>query len=240
MLSSIPAKSQKEVIQISNFFKNIKPIKPINITFTKLYAQVLKQSYTNNTLEVIKIKDTFPALDAQKVDQIHKIINDSPKPKPWIQITTKDPSRKQIIILISNDNIIKFMKNSLLHIANINWSLKNTKSEVLVDFIHLDMACVTVITNKVVAQSDLYIIENYIKKVDDINTINVKAPQLPQSKSYLKIISIPYYSHDLFNEHLTSNDVEGIIKQNQIFDNIVLVSKPWVIKVLPKSNMSII
>jgi len=88
------------------------------------------------------------------------------------------------------------------------------------------MACITVITNKVVAQSDLYIIENYIKKVDDINTINVEAPQLPQSKSYLKIISIPYYSHDLFNEHLTSNDVEGIIKQNQIFDNIVLVSKP--------------
>ena len=173
MLPSIPAKSQKEVIQISNFFKSIKLI---NITFTKLYAQVLKQSYTNNTLEVIKIKDTFPALDAQKVDQIHKIVNGSPKPKPWIQMTTKDPSRKQIIILISNDNIIKFMKNSLLHIANINWSLKNTKSEVLVDFIHLDMACVIVITNKVVAQSNLYIIKNYIKKVDDINTINVEAP----------------------------------------------------------------
>jgi len=43
------------------------------------------------------------------------------------------------------------MKNSLLYIANINWSLKNTKSEVLVNFIHSDMACVTVITNKVVA-----------------------------------------------------------------------------------------
>ena len=41
------------------------------------------------------------------------------------------------------------------------------------------MACVIVITNKVAAQSNLYIIENYIKKVDNINTINVKAPQLP-------------------------------------------------------------
>ena len=155
-------------------------------------------------------------------------------------MTTKGPYRKQIIILMSNDNIIKFMKNSLLHVANINQSLKNAKSEVLVNFICSDTACVMVITNKVVAQSDLYIIENYIKKVDNINTINIKASQLPQSKFYLKIISISYYSHDSSNERLTSHDVEGIIKQNQIFNNIVLASKPWVIKVSPKFNMSII
>jgi len=77
---------------------------------------------------------------------------------------------------MSNDNIIKFMNNSSLHVANINRSLKNAKSEVLVNFICSDIACVTVITNKVVAQSDLYIIKNYIKKVDDIDTINFEAP----------------------------------------------------------------
>ena len=240
MLPPIPAKSQKEVIHISKFFKNIKLIKPVNITFTKSYAQVLKQSYMNNTSEVIKIKDTFSVLNTQKVDQIHKIVNGSLKPKLQIQMTTKGLSRKQIIILMSNDNIIKFMKNSLLHIANINRSLKNAKSEVLVDFICSDTACVTVITNKVTAQSDFYIIENYIKKVDDIDTINIEALRLPQSKSYLKVVGIPYYPHDSSNEHLTSNDVEGIIKQNQIFDNIVLASKLQVIKVSPKSDMSII
>ena len=94
-------------------------------------------------------------------------------------MTTKGSSRKQIIIPMSNDNIIKFMKNSSLHIANINWSLKKAKSEVLVNFIHSNIACVTVITNKVTAQSDLYIIKNYIKKVDDIDTINVEALWLP-------------------------------------------------------------
>jgi len=34
--------------------------------------------------------------------------------------------------------------------------------------------------------------------------------------------------------------VEDIIKQNQIFNNIVLVSKPQVIKALPKFDMLII
>jgi len=82
--------------------------------------QASKQSYTNNTSEVIKIKNTFPTLNAQKVNQIHKIVNSSPKLKPQIQMTTKGSSRKQIIIPMSNDNIIKFIKNSSLHIANIN------------------------------------------------------------------------------------------------------------------------
>jgi len=116
----IPAKSQKEVIQISKFFKNIKPVKPINTTSTKSYVQASKQSYVNNTSEVIKIEDTFSILDAQKVDQIYKIVNGSPKPKLQIQMTTKGLSRKQIIIPMSDDNIIKFIKNSSLHVANIN------------------------------------------------------------------------------------------------------------------------
>ena len=115
----------------------------------------------------------FPALHTQKIDQIQKIINGAPKPKPCIQMTTKGSSRKQIIIPISSDNIKKFMKNSSLHITYINYSLQNAKSEVLVDFIHADNSNITVVTNKVTVQSDLYIIENYIKKVEDINTLNV-------------------------------------------------------------------
>ena len=132
------------------------------------------------------------------------------------------------------------MKNSLLYIASINQSLKNAKSEVLVDFMWSNASSVTVITNKVTVQSNLYIIENYVKKIDDIDSINIDTSYLPQSKSYLKIIGIPYFLHDNLNEHLTPNDVENIIKQNQIFDNIVLALKLCIIKISPKSDMSII
>jgi len=37
-----------------------------------------------------------------------------------------------------------------------------------------------------------------------------------------------------------SKYVEDIIKQNQIFDNVVLTSKPHVIKVSSKSDMAIV
>jgi len=50
-------------------------------------------------------------------------------------MTTKGPSRKHVIIPMSNDNNMKFMKNSSMHVANINRALRNAKFEVLVDFI---------------------------------------------------------------------------------------------------------
>jgi len=55
----------------------------------------------------------------------------------------------------------------------------------------------------------------------------------------LKIIGILYYQYDESN-YFTSKDVEDIIKQNQIFDNIVLTSKPQVIKVSPELDMAIV
>ena len=136
----ILAKLQKEVNQISKYFKNNKPVDSPNNT-SKLYAQASKQfnaqisKLVNKTTEVIKIKDTFPTLNIQKVDQIHKIISSSPKSKLHIQITIKGLFRKQVIIPMSSDNISKFMKNSSLYVDSINQSLRNAKLEVIIDFI---------------------------------------------------------------------------------------------------------
>jgi len=129
--SLIPAKSQKKVNQISKYFKNIKPA-IVTKPFQKSYTYTSKP--TTSITKVIKIKDAFLALGAKKIDQIQNIVKGSPKPKPHIQMTTKRPSRKQVIILINSNNT-EFIKNSSYHIANINKSLRNMKSEVLVDFI---------------------------------------------------------------------------------------------------------
>ena len=94
--------------------------------------------------------------------------------------------------------------------------------------------------NKVAQPSDLMLIDQYIKNSNEVNTLQVKEPRLPKSKSYLKIIGIPYYPHNNSQEHLTSSDIEEVLKQNQIFNNIALASKPQVIKVSPKSDMSIV
>ena len=87
---------------------------------------------------------------------------------------TKGLSRKQIIILMSSKNTMKFMKNSSLYVTNINKSLRNVKLEVLVKFIQSDQMVIIVITSKVVLQLDLLIIENYIKDMDNIDSLSIE------------------------------------------------------------------
>ena len=141
---------------------------------------------------------------------------------------------------MSGENISSFMKNSSLHVANINRNLRNTKSDVLVDYLRSENSGIMVITNKVAQQSDMSIIDNYVKNLNDINSLQVDEPRLPKSKSYLKIIGIPFFPHTNSQDKLTSDNIEVILKQNHIFDNISLASKPRVIKVSPKSDMSIV
>ena len=194
----LPEKSKREVNIISKYFQNNKPsVEAKKPTETKklamFYTQAIKPSV--NTSEVLKIKEAFPALNAKKIDQINNIVKGNPKPKPRIQMITKGLSRKQVIVLMSSENNSIFMKNSALHVTNINRHLWNAKSEVLVDYIWSDPLGITIITNKVSQQFDLQIIDQYVKNSSDINALQVEEPHLPQSKSYLKIIGIPFFSH---------------------------------------------
>jgi len=232
----------KEVNVILKYFQNKKSSNnnksKEDSKTTKSYAQASKAPV--NTAEVLKIKKAFPPLNAEKIDQVNNIVKGTVKLKPKIQMITKGPSRKQIIIPMSKENVDSFIKNSSLHISNINRQFCNTKSEILVNYIQAELLGITVVTNKVSQPSDLMLIDQYIKNSNDVNTLQIDEPWLPKSKSYLKIIGIPYYPHNNSQEHLTSNDIETVLKQNQIFDNISLASKPRVIKVSPKSDMSIV
>ena len=109
----------------------------------------------------------------------------------------------------------------------------------MVDFIHSDALGIIVVTNKVMALVDLQSIEQYVKNANCINSNEVKSPRLLQLKSYLKIISLLYLQENICIS-INSNVVKKISKDNHIFNNITLASKPHIIKVSPKSNMAII
>jgi len=149
---SLPAKTRKEVNIISKYFHSKKPTvenknQGKNNSYGKSYAQASKLSI--NTLEVLKIKETFPSLSTKKINQVNNIVNGQNKPKPHIKMMTKGLFRKQVIIPTSEENINTFIKNSSHHVANINRLLRNAKSDVLVDYIQSDPIGVIIITNKV-------------------------------------------------------------------------------------------
>ena len=60
---------------------------------------------------------------------------------------------------------------------------------------------------------------------------------LSKSKSYLKIIGLP---HNTENGVLTLEVVKDVLKDSYLFKNVVLASKPWVIKVFSKSDIVVV
>ena len=193
-------------------------------------------SSDNNTREVLKIKEVFSNLQEENIEKIQKIINGSVKQKLRLNMTTERPSCKQVIVPINSGNIIKFISNSSNHITNINRLLKNIKSDCKAGYIQSEKSGIIIITDKVAFILDLQTIERDVKNSNQIDVENVDVSQLPQSKSYLKIIGLSY----LTNTPLTLNVAETILKNNHIFNNILIASSPRVIKISPKSDMAII
>ena len=121
----------------------------------------------------------FFNLQAEKIKNIKKIINSKDRSKPRINIMTKMPSRKQIIVLMSNNNKIKFMEDSSVHITNMNRVFKNIKSKVMADFVWADQSDIIIVTNKVVVLLNLQTIEKYIKNMNHIEMNSIEVSCLP-------------------------------------------------------------
>ena len=151
----------------------------------------------------------------------------------------KCPSRKQVIIPMSKVNINNILASENEHIVNIDRALKNIKSNITVNFICLENLGITIVSNSIASQSDLEVMERYVKSIENVKLDNVQILRLPQSKLYLKIIGILYFMKDT-DTPIRSDNIKAIIKANHIFNNLILISKPRVIKAFSKSDIVII
>ena len=133
----------------------------------------------------------------------------------------------------------RFLKDSSIYIININYALKNIKSKIMADFIYIENKDIIISTNNVALSSDIQEIEKYIKSLLANKSDQIFSPRLPQSKSYLKIVGILYINKKS-NSHISPEDIKKILKNNHIFSNIILVSRPRIIKVSLKLDMTII
>ena len=193
-----------------------------------------------NVEDVLYIKDIFSTLPANKVAEIMDIINKNiGAKKPKINITTKGLSRKQIIIPITNSNTEIIINSANQQITNINRCLKEIKLDITADFIYKIDDRIIITTNKAIAALDLKVIKKYLKNNNEINSDSIKSPYLLMSKSYLKIIGLPYILEQT-NSSVTPDIIKSIIKEMHIFNNIILALKSCIVKASPKSDMAIV
>jgi len=131
--SPILPRPSKETLEKLKFHKkkNIKSRDTTNSNDRWSYTQ----ASTPKVNEILKLKENFSNLSNKKIKSIHNTINDSGKIKPRINITTKEPSCRQIIIYMDDDNKVKLIASFNLYITNLNRVLKNIKSDVRADFV---------------------------------------------------------------------------------------------------------
>jgi len=68
--------------------------------------------------------------------------------KPKINMMTRGLSRKEIIIPMAKMNAELIINLAHIHISNVNKCLKNSKSDIIVDFIHVTNNGIIITINK--------------------------------------------------------------------------------------------
>jgi len=86
--------------------------------------------------DVLQVKEAFPSLSADKLGKILKAKNSRVgNKKPKINMTTRGLLRKEVIISMAKSNAELIINSAHTHISNVNKCLKNSKSDIVVDFI---------------------------------------------------------------------------------------------------------
>ena len=209
--------------------------KPSNLK--KSYVQASKSNLLHIE-DIVQVKEAFPALSADEVGKVLKIKNSGGNNrKPKINMTTRGPSRKEVIIPMAKHITELIVNSAHNHITNINKCLRNSKSDIVTDFIQSTNNGIIITTSKPANDLNLTTIENYLKNMQNVDSNSIESPHLPKSKSYMKIIGLPYK----INQDVISPDfIEGVLKETHLFKGVVLASKPCVIKASPKSDMAVV
>jgi len=152
-------------------------------------------------------------------------------------MTTRGLLRKEVIIPMVKMNAELIINLAHIHISNINKYLKNSKSDIIADFIHVTNNRIIITMNKPANMLNLSTIKKYLKNIKNINSDSIEGLHLPKSKLYMKIIGLLYKTNQGV---ITSNYIEGVLKELHLFKNVVLASKPYVIKASPKSNIAVV
>ena len=180
----------------------------------------------------------FLSLSANEVGKMLKAKNSNRgMKKPKVNMTTRRQSKREVIIPMTKSNAELIVNSAHTHISNINKCLKNSKSNIFADFIQVNVNGIIITTNSPTSDLDLSTIEKYLKNIQNINPDSIESPCLPKSKSYMKIIGLPYLSK---LGVMSPDIIKGVLKELHLFKDATLASKPHIIKALPKSDRVVV
>ena len=137
MAVSSPSTTNLPVVPLSNkIIESVDKKAPKPLNMRKSYMQASKANILFNIKDVLYVKEAFPTLSVDEVRKMLKAKNSRMgNKKPKINITTRRPSRKEVIIPIAKSNTELIINSAHIHISNVNKCLKNSKSDIVANLI---------------------------------------------------------------------------------------------------------
>ena len=94
-------------------------------------------------------------------------------------------------------------------------------------------------TNSVASAAELEVIKQWLKKTAGLGESIEIEPCLLQSKSFLKILGVPYWDSKS-SLPITPTQVKAALSNSPLFEGVSLASMPRIMKTSPSSDMSVI
>ena len=131
------------------------------------------------------------------------------------------------------------MANAASAVESCNKGLVNAHSKLRVESVHKAWVGVSMSTNSVASAAELEVIKQWLKKTAGLGESTEVEPRLPQSKSFLKILDVPYWDSKS-SLPITPAQVAEALSCSPLFESVTLASMPHIMKASPSSDMSVI
>jgi len=107
---------------------------------------------------------------------------------------TQGPTRHQVLISLTPAAAEMVVANVVSAVKFCNKGLVSTYSKHRVKSVHKAWDGMSMSTNSVASAAELEIIKQWLKKAACLGKVTEVEPYLPQSKSFLKILRVPYWN----------------------------------------------
>ena len=103
-------------------------------------------------------------------------------------MTTHGPTRRQVLIPLDTSTTEVIVANAV--------TVVEAHSKLRVESVRKAWDGISMSTNFVASAAELEVIKQWLKKVAGLAASTVVEPRLPQSKSFLKILGVPYWGNN--------------------------------------------
>ena len=152
---------------------------------------------------LLRLHDMFPNLPMEKILAMHQSgfgasasLNRGGAVHPGAsrapKMTTHGPTRCQVLIPLDTSTTEVVVVNAATAVESCNKGLVEAHSKLRVESVHKAWDGISMSTNFVASTAELEVIKQWLKKVTGLAASTVVKPRLPQSKSFLKILGVPY------------------------------------------------